>query len=173
MINKKKTGKIGFVCLLRSKPVQFKLQLGSKLMNKILAIIAALMITGCSTTQISEHSANQIPQNRVYDPQYVAYEFIEKNKDITAITVLRDSGFLGSGCSHTIYINNIKTFAIRANEFINLKLPAGEHLLRLESGAGICPNISLSQNTNLEVGEHEKYRISIASTGQINFSRIE
>ena len=142
-------------------------------MKKIITITAAIFISACSTTQITEHKAKKIPQDRIYDPQYVTYEFIEKNKDISAITVLRDSGFLGSACTHTIYINNKKTFAIKDGEYISLKLPPEEYHIRLESGVGICPNISLSQNTNLKIGEHEKYRVSIASTGQINFSRIE
>lgn len=140
-------------------------------MKNCIILVLIILVTACSTRQIIEQQASEVPLDRIYDKQYVNLETI--TSDDSAITIIRDSGFYGMACTHTMFLNNEKVFGIREGEYITLILSPGEYYLRLESGAGACLSVSLSQNAKIDVGEHEKYRISISSTSQINLSRIE
>ncbi len=89
------------------------------------------------------------------------------------MTFLRDSGFLGSGCSHDLYVNNRKAFAIRAGEGISLALEPGEYLFRLETGGGACPNVAISEDATLKRGDARVYRVLIPSDITLRMTRIQ
>jgi hypothetical protein len=72
-----------------------------------------------------------------------------------------------------MYIDNVKVFAIRHGEQITVHLPAGRHFFRLETGGGLCPNIAASQETMLNAGQHEVWRILLPSDGSLRLTRLQ
>lgn len=132
--------------------------------------IGALALSACSTTPVTQRSASPVDQDRIYQRSYVGPA--DSAGDATVV-FLRDEGFSGSGCSHDMYVDNVKVFAIRHGEQITIHVPAGQHLFRLETGGGLCPNIAASQETILAPGARQIYRILLPSDGSLRLTRIE
>lgn len=97
----------------------------------------------------------------------------EANSSKARVSFFRDTGFLGSGCTHEIYINAEKGFDIRQGEYIDLALDPGAYLFRLDTGVGLCPDISISQETTIKAGEKRAYRILLPSDFNLRLIRIE
>lgn len=135
-----------------------------------LIVLLSLSLAACSTTPVTQQSAMPVPADRIYAASYVVGN--EPAKGAT-VSFARDSGFLGGGCSHDLYVNNAKVFAIRPGELITLNLSPGPYFFRLETGGGLCPNVATSQNTNLPQGGREVYRILIPSDGMLRMTRVE
>ncbi|MNJ19114.1 hypothetical protein D3C77_134320 [compost metagenome] len=139
-------------------------------MRKILTALALIVLAGCSTSPVTEETADIVPSERVYADKYV------KSGDQAGkaeVVFLRDSGIFGSGCTHDVYVNNTKTFAIKSGEFIQLNLDPGPYFFRLETGSGICPDIATSQDVDLKAGAKVVYRILLPSDGSLRLTRIK
>jgi len=141
-------------------------------MRILIGVLTIALLVGCSTSPVTEQDAKPIPAERVYQPSMVAGQGREANGE-ALVTFLRDSGYYGSGCSHDMYINNVKAFAIRQGEFVRLRLPAGSYFFRLETGGGLCPNIATSQSSQLKAADSESYRILLPSDGNLRLTRIK
>jgi hypothetical protein len=138
-------------------------------MWKAITALVFFALAGCSTSPVTEQTANPIPSERVYAPEYV------KSGDLPGkaeVVFLRDTGIFGSGCTHDVYVNNTKVFAIRSGEFIQLSLEPGPYFFRLETGSGMCPDISTSQDADLKAGSKVAYRILLPSDGSLRLTRI-
>lgn len=135
-----------------------------------LSFIAALALVGCSTTPVTQQFARPVPPERIHEASYVGPA--AEATDATVV-FLRDSGGHGSACTHDIYVNTTRVFSIRQGEQITFHVPAGQHFFRLESGGGLCPNISTSQETILSEGARQVYRILLPSDGSLRLTRIE
>lgn len=139
-------------------------------MKKVMGVsilLAAGLSTGCSTVPVSESEAKAVPADRVYAPQY-----LQASPERTAsIFIARDKGYYGSGCSHDILINNDKVLALRQSEAATLHLAPGAYFLKLETGGGLCANISTSQNLTLGQGERQEYRVLLPSDGSLRLTR--
>lgn len=133
------------------------------------ALIAAALLAGCSTVPVSDGQGRAVPADRIYAPEY-----LQPTQDRTAtIYVARDKGFFGSGCSHDILLNNQKVLALRQGETATLHVPPGAYFLKLETGGGLCSNISTSQNLTLGQGERQAYRVLLPSDGNLRLTREE
>ena len=134
--------------------------------------IAAVMAlaAGCSTTPVSRQTAASVPPDRIYQPSYVGSAVSPTD---ATVLFLRDAGFSGAGCSHDMFVDNVKVFAIRHAEQITIHIPAGQHFFRLETGGGLCPNIAASQQTTIAAGEHQVFRILLPSDGSLRLTRME
>jgi hypothetical protein len=141
-------------------------------MRKILTAMALIALAGCSTSPVTEQTAKRIPSERIYQASMVDGNSTV-NSDVANVTFLRDSGFYGSGCSHDVFVNNVKAFSIRQGEFIRLTLPPGSYFFRLETGSGICPDIATSQSSDLKPGAAEAYRILLPSDGSLRLTRTQ
>ncbi|WP_215902706.1 MULTISPECIES: DUF2846 domain-containing protein, partial [unclassified Acinetobacter] len=106
---------------------------------------------------------------RVYNQNYLKKHTPEQAK----VTFLRDKGFLGSGCTHDIYVNNEKVFSIRSNEIATIYLEPKYYIFRLETGAGMCPNIATSQETEVKPGAEIEYRILLPSDFNLRLTRMK
>jgi len=141
-----------------------------KILRRLFAIGALALTSACSTTPVTQQSAAPVPADRIYQKSYVG---VASGTDQATVVFLRDSGFLGGGCSHDLYIDNVKVFAIRQGEQITTHVPAGQHFFRLETGGGLCPNIAASQETTIAPGARQTYRILLPSDGSLRLTRIE
>jgi len=133
------------------------------------SILLFSALAGCSTTPVTSQTAQPVPPDRIYQPGDVG----PASGDEASVQFLRDAGFAGAGCSHDLYVDNVKVFAIRHGEQITLHLPPGHHFFRLETGGGLCPNIAASQETTLAPGQHEVYRILLPSDGNLRLTRLQ
>lgn len=143
---------------------------GEVMKNLVLLAVVCLTAVGCSTTPVSTQSAGPVPADRIYQSSYVGSA---TDAGHGTVVFLRDSGFSGGGCSHDMYVDNVKVFAIRQGEQITVHLPAGQHFLRLETGGGLCPNIAASQETTLAAGAQQMCRILLPSDGSLRLTRIQ
>lgn len=138
--------------------------------NKLLVSVGTLiLVSACSTTPVTKQTAAPVPAEHVYKTSYIG----AASSSGATVTFLRDSGFFGSGCSHDVYVDNVKIFTIREGEKITIHVSAGQHLFRLESGGGLCPNISTSQETIVSDGARRTYRILLPSDGSLRLTRVE
>ena len=138
-------------------------------MRRVGAVFFAMALAGCSTDPVTLQTAKSVSADRIYAQDTMVRSSPEQAK----VTFLRDSGLYGSACSHDIYVDQKKVFAIRQGEGASVFLQPGEHLLRMETGGGMCPNIAASQEANLKPGSSQVYRILLPSDGSLRFIRIE
>ncbi|EPJ7937169.1 hypothetical protein MC820_000715, partial [Acinetobacter baumannii] len=87
-------------------------------MKKNIFLALVLGLVGCSTAPVVPNTAKPIPNERVYNQNYLKKQTPEQAK----VTFSRDKGFLGSGCTHDMYVNNEKVFSIRSNEIATIYL---------------------------------------------------
>ncbi|WP_312963906.1 hypothetical protein [Stutzerimonas nitrititolerans] len=135
---------------------------------RALILLSILVLAGCSTSPVSEGEAKPIPRDRIYASDIVGPAAGGRAE----VVFLRDSGYFGSGCSHDLYVNNRKAFAIRQGEGVTLSLEPGSYFFRLETGGGLCPNIATSQDLELKSGSSAAYRILLPSDGSLRLTRI-
>ncbi|QNX62280.1 hypothetical protein [Acinetobacter seifertii] len=138
-------------------------------MKKIFFLGLVLSLTGCSTAPVVSNIAKSVPNERIYNQKYLKKQIPEQAK----VTFLRDKGFLGSGCTHDIYVNNEKVFSIRSNEIATIYLEPKYYIFRLETGAGMCPNIATSQETEVKPGAEIEYRILLPSDFNLRLTRMK
>ena len=157
---------MGIMLVLRLKPY-----FGTKAVkNKFLVVIALMSgLTACSSVPVNTENAEFVPEKRIYKAEM----FTKNQKDASRVTFLRDSGYFGSGCSHDMYINNQKVFAIRQSEQATVYLKPDFYIFRLETGGGLCPNIAISQEIDLKPNVEAKYRILMASDMMLRFIRLQ
>lgn len=139
-------------------------------MRKAITALVLVILAGCSTSPVTEATADPVPPERVYASQYVKPG---EPAGKAEVVFLRDSGVFGSGCTHDVYVNNTKAFAIKSGEFIQLSLEPGSYFFRLETGSGICPDISTSQDAVLKADSKVAYRILLPSDGSLRLTRIK
>lgn len=137
-------------------------------MRILICMLTIVLMTGCSTSPVLEGDAKPIPSDRIYAADIVG----PAGNGLAEVVFLRDSGYLGSGCSHDLYVNNRKAFAIRQGEGVKLSLEPGSYFFRLETGGGLCPNIATSQDLELKAGSSAAYRILLPSDGSLRLTRI-
>jgi hypothetical protein len=85
-----------------------------------LALVA--FCAGCATTPIPVKEAKPVPADRVFRSSS-----IPKNGNVTVLFV-RDTGFVGSGVYHHLFIDGRKAASLNPGEKIELVLPPGEHI---------------------------------------------
>ena len=131
------------------------------------AVALVAFLAGCSTVPVADGQAKAVPADRIYAPEY-----LQPAQDRTAtIYVARDRGYYGSGCSHDILLNNHKILALRQGEAATLHVLPGAYFLKLETGGGLCANISTSQNLTLGQGDRQAYRVLLPSDGNLRLTR--
>lgn len=123
--------------------------------------VAIMLCAGCSTTPVTQSTAQSVPADRVYITKY-----LQQSPDRSAsILISRDKGFSGSACSSDIIIDSEKVMTLRPSEAATLYVATGPHFLRLETGGGLCGNISASHNLVLGAGEQQVYRVRVPGGG--------
>lgn len=88
-------------------------------------------LVGCATTVTPPQQALKAPSDRVFKFQDAG----EKQ----AITVIRDSGFIGGGCYASVYIDGELSAKLNPKEKARFFLPKGEHAVGATlEGRGLC-----------------------------------
>jgi hypothetical protein len=124
-------------------------------MRGYLAIALVLLLSGCAT----EPPKNPVPV------QALAYQN-RPSGEYATVTVVRDSGYMGSYCYVNFYIDGQIVAKLDTSQSITIYVPAGEHIF----GGGpissvACPLIGNSDReitVSLKGGEMKKYRLAFA-----------
>ena len=66
-------------------------------MRILIGALVVGLLAGCSTSPVTETTGKLVEGNRIYERSYVAP--ISVRQDKATVTFLRDSGYMGSGCS--------------------------------------------------------------------------
>lgn len=130
-------------------------------MKKIILSLIVVMLAACSSTP---PTTNKLIQS---DRHYFQYQTGVEAK------FTRDSGFVGGGCSHDISVNGVKLFSIRQGETIKTRLPAEFSLIQLDTGGGICPNITITIESDIKENSTPEYRILMPSDGTLRMVRLK
>ena len=131
------------------------------------------VLCGCATTPVSINDAKQVPADRL-----VGFQSTDANKTAT-LTVIRDEGFLGSGCYHGLWINQTLAARVNVAEFATFFVEPGEILLRIGRdplGKGLCgleQDNWTQRETIMKPGDKKAFRMTIDENGKLDIFRTD
>ncbi|WP_333691168.1 hypothetical protein [Pseudomonas syringae] len=125
-------------------------------MNMLAAALVVASITGCSTSPISVDQAAPVPSDELY--AYQSKPAGESGK----VTVIRDSGFVGSGCDIVIYVDGRKAAKIGTGQRASFYLRPGSPSIGAGlAGSGLCAGAAVRTiSANVQSGHESIYRIT-------------
>lgn len=91
-------------------------------MRILIAAVAVAMLAGCASSAISVQDAKPVPSDEIY--AFQAKPAGESGK----ITVVRDSGAVGSGCDIVVYIDGRKAAKIGTGQRATFYLPQARRI---------------------------------------------
>lgn len=125
-------------------------------MRIFIAGMAVVMQTGCASTAISVIDAKPVPRDELYAFQ------TKPAGDSGKITIVRDSGMVGSGCDIVVYVDGRKAAKIGTGQRVSFYLPPGTPSIGAGlAGSGLCGGAAIRTiSANVRSGKESLYRIS-------------
>ncbi|WP_060516468.1 hypothetical protein [Pseudomonas sp. NBRC 111134] len=125
-------------------------------MRVLIGAVGLGLLAGCTTSVVSVQQAQPVPGDEVY-----AYQARSASSD-GALTVVRDSGALGSGCDIVVYIDGKKSAKVGPSQKATFYLPPGQPNLGIGlAGSGLCAGMAIRSITgSVAYGRETFYRIS-------------
>lgn len=130
---------------------------------KTIAALLLLSLVGCSSAPVSLATADRVPADRIVARAKPA-------AGLLPIVVTRDSGFIGSACSTTIYVDGDVAAYVRQGEAVTLYVPPGPLILGAEP-TGICIGGLIETETNIVANRPARFRVAIDSNGTMTLQR--
>jgi hypothetical protein len=125
-------------------------------MRAALTVLAAVALAGCATSPVPSAQAKKAPADRV-----LAYQVALEGSGV--LTVIRDSGFMGSGCYATIFLNGERAAKLAPEEKATFILPPGEWVVGAAlEGGGLCGPLNEKRTeaeTVLKRGQEKYFRV--------------
>ena len=132
---------------------------------KLVASFALLTtLLGCASIPAPGGEAATVPSTR-------HLLFSEAAPDTGTVSVTRDSGFVGSDCPTTLFVNDKMAALVKAGETVTLHLPVEPAIL----GAipfGVCGGGLAQLEIRPTPGRPGRYRIGSDGNGEIDFYPI-
>ncbi|MCO7515694.1 hypothetical protein NJF44_10775 [Pseudomonas guariconensis] len=125
-------------------------------MRILIGAVGLVLLAGCATSAVPVQQADPVPRDELY-------AFQSKPADGGGtLTVVRDSGALGSGCDIVVYIDGKKSAKVGPGQRATFYLPPGQPNLGIGlSGSGLCGGMAVrSIAGRVEAGRESVYRIS-------------
>ncbi|CAK0703239.1 hypothetical protein GFB19_03125 [Escherichia coli] len=101
-------------------------------MKRIIAVLLCAGLSGCATEAVLPSQAKQAPAERLFK-----YQKPNSIEDATLI-VVRDKGFLGSGCFTGVYLNNERSAVLDPGEKAVFHLQPGEWNVAMKGEGKVC-----------------------------------
>lgn len=101
-------------------------------MRKLIFALLVMTASGCATEAVLPSKAEPAPSDRVF-----LYQQKTEQTDSTLI-VVRDSGYLGSGCFTGVYINGKRAASLEPSEKAVFYLQSGEVSLGMKGEGKLC-----------------------------------
>jgi hypothetical protein len=123
---------------------------------RILIAVVAVMLAGCASTAISVRDAKPVQADEVYAFQS------KPSGESGKITVVRDSGAVGSGCDIVVYVDGRKAAKIGTGQRATFYLPPGSPNIGAGlAGSGLCAGAAIRTiAAKVQLGKESLYRIS-------------
>ena|SRR5690348_13148989 len=121
----------------------------------LMAIAAVLAASGCSSAPTAREGGRPVAKWRISQPDLL----VPSPERTAVVSFLRDKGTIDAKCTHNILVNGRVAFAIRNGESQTIYLAPGQYSIGMQSSGSGCPNVGISEYTNLGPGAHETYRI--------------
>lgn len=128
-----------------------------------LAAAGVALLSGCATSPVPSSQADPVPAGRL-----LAFQTAPASPYGTLI-VTRDSGFTGSACNTTLYIDGKKSAEIASGESAKFYLEPGERIVGVNSTT-LCGGGLKERSFVLSAGAIKKYRISIDTSMSMDLS---
>ncbi|MBI6917653.1 hypothetical protein JET68_02450 [Pseudomonas monteilii] len=125
-------------------------------MRILIGALGLALLAGCTTSAISVQQAEPVPGDELY-----AYQS-RSGSSSGVLTVVRDSGALGSGCDIVVYVDGKKSAKVGPGQRATFYLPPGQPNLGIGlAGSGLCGGMAVRSITgSVEAGKETVYRIS-------------
>ena len=125
-------------------------------MRILIAAAAVAMLAGCASSAISVRDAEPVPADELY--AFQSKPAGESGK----ITVVRDSGAVGSGCDIVVYVDGRRAAKIGTGQRATFYLPPGSPNLGAGlAGSGLCAGAAIRTiAATVHPGKESLYRIS-------------
>lgn len=133
-------------------------------MKKILCAVALFSLSGCATEAVLPSQAKQAPSERL-----LKYQNKTPDTDSTLI-VVRDKGYLGSGCYTGVYLNNEKAAILNPGEKAKFNLKSGEWSVAIKGEGKLCISdaIPAGNYVQLKAGETKAVRLFADPSGNVD-----
>ena len=135
-------------------------------MQRIIApCLFSAVLVGCSTSAVPTDRAKQVGADKVYSYQATPAT------PYGTLTVVRDSGFISSGCDMGIYVDGKLAAKLGTKERVTFKIPAGEVVLGAGViGSGLCGTAAdrREREVTLNPGQSKNYRVFISSEADVD-----
>lgn len=89
-----------------------------------------------------------------------------------AIVFVRDTGFVGSGCTFDVLVDGEVVGQVKAGEAVTKPVSNGKHRVGIDNATALCPNVKMSKVVEV-AGEPVVLRIGITSNFQTIFDQVE
>ena len=136
-------------------------------------VLAMFIMAGCATPPTPLAKAVDVPATRRFAAPPAA-------EPTGTVTIVRDSGFAGSGCYLDLHVNRTRVARIASGERIDVAVPAGEVLLRTgrdPDGSGLCAAWSSGdwrqRETQIKAGERKVFRVMMDSSFEVDIVRAD
>jgi len=125
-------------------------------MRTLIGALAVALLAGCASSAIPVSQADPVPRDELYAFQ---------NKpagESGKVTVVRDSGMVGSGCDVVVYVDGRKAAKIGTGQRASFYLPPGNPSIGAGlAGSGLCGGAAIRTiSANVKSGKESLYRIS-------------
>ncbi|KAI2693231.1 hypothetical protein [Pseudomonas sp. TNT3] len=125
-------------------------------MRILIGAVVFALLTGCASSAIPVNQAEPVPSDELY--AFQSKPAGESGK----LTVVRDSGAVGSGCDIVVYVDGRKAAKIGTGQRASFYLPPGTPNLGAGlAGSGLCGGAAIRTiSASVQVGKENLYRIS-------------
>jgi hypothetical protein len=132
-------------------------------MKLIVGALAVALLAGCASSAIPVSQADPVPRDELYAFQN------KPGGESGKVTVVRDSGMVGSGCDIVVYVDGRKAAKIGTGQRASFYLPPGNPSIGAGlAGSGLCGGAAIRTiSANVQSGKESLYRISGDMSGFI------
>lgn len=89
-----------------------------------------------------------------------------------AIVVVRDTGFVGSGCKFEILVDGESVGEVGAGQMVVKNVQDGQHRVAINNTTTLCSNVKMSKVVEVK-GSPAVFRIGVTSNFQTIFDQVE
>lgn len=114
-------------------------------MKRLLLLVVVFGLAGCATEAVLPSQAKQAPPERL-----LKYQASEEGATSTLI-VVRDKGFLGSGCFTGVYLNDVRSAVLDPGEKATFYLKPGEWNVAVKGEGKMCMSDAIPSGRDIDL----------------------
>lgn len=127
--------------------------------SSCLAGFVALLLSACATAPTSLQAAKPVAQTKIF-------AFTEPAPAKGSVTIVRDSGFTGSGCDVLLSVDDQPAAQLAASEMAQLHMEPGEHIFGVRyTGGGMCgldKNLGTQREFTVKANQARMLRVQLS-----------